>query len=144
MPLEKQYDRKEVLEKATHAFWTHGYQATSISDLVEEAELSRGSLYAAFDGKRGLFVECLAHYDQQYRSEFLASIAEDQAPLDAIQAVFEAAARPARSPSQSQYGLRPPPTTGPWTRYWTRTVLRSCRDGPSGTSYKAPCDHRYP
>ena len=96
MPLEKQYDRKEVLEKATHAFWTHGYQATSISDLVEEAELSRGSLYAAFDGKRGLFVECLAHYDQQYRSEFLASIAEDQAPLDAIQAVFEAAARPAR------------------------------------------------
>ena len=102
MPLEKQYDRTEVLENATHAFWKHGYEATSIADLVEKTGLSRGSLYDAFDGKRGLFLECLAHYDKQHRSDFLDEVAQDSRPRDAIVAVFEVAARPAK-----QTGLPP-------------------------------------
>lgn len=94
MPLEKQYDRAQVLETATLAFWRHGYEATSINDLVEETGLSRGSLYSAFDGKRGLFIECLTHYDLQYRSGFLDEVAKGKEPRAAILAVFEAAARP--------------------------------------------------
>lgn len=93
MPLEKQYDRFEVLERATRAFWKHGYEATSINDLVEQTGLNRGSLYAAFDGKRGLFVECLAHYDARHRRDFLRSVLGDLGPRDAILAVFAAASR---------------------------------------------------
>lgn len=102
MPLEKQYDRIEVLENATHAFWKHGYEATSIADLVEKTGLSRGSLYDAFDGKRGLFLECLTYYDRHHRSDFLDEVAQDRRPRDAIVAVFEVAARPAK-----QTGLPP-------------------------------------
>ncbi len=95
MPLEKQYDRIEVLEKATHVFWTRGYEATSISDLVEATRLNRGSLYTAFNGKRGLFIECLTHYDRRHRSEFLEKVSRERNSRDAILAVFEAAAHPA-------------------------------------------------
>lgn len=102
MPLEKQYDRIEVLEKATYAFWARGYEATSISDLVEEVGLNRSSLYTAFDGKRGLFIECLAYYDRQHRSGFLEKVSQDKKPHEAIMAVFEAAARPG-----NQTGLPP-------------------------------------
>lgn len=94
MPLEKQYDHAEVLDKATLAFWTNGYEATSINDLVKQTGLNRGSLYTAFDGKRGLFVECIAHYDRRHRHDFLDAVSRDLRPRDAILAVFEAAARP--------------------------------------------------
>jgi TetR/AcrR family transcriptional repressor of nem operon len=93
MPLEKKYDRAEVLEKATFAFWAHGYDATSISDLVGQTGLNRGSLYTAFGGKRGLFVECLAHYDKRHRHDFLSAVSRELGPRDAILAVFEAASR---------------------------------------------------
>ena len=93
VPIEKQYDRTEVLEKATLAFWTHGYEATSINDLVEQTGLNRGSLYTAFDGKRGLFVACLTHYDRRHRFEFLTEVSRGLEPRDAILAVFKAAAR---------------------------------------------------
>jgi TetR/AcrR family transcriptional repressor of nem operon len=96
MPLTKQYDRTGVLEKATLAFWRRGYEATSISDLVAQTGLNRGSLYEAFDGKRGLFVECLAHYDSRHRLDFLDEVSKDKGPREAILAVFEAAARTAQ------------------------------------------------
>lgn len=85
-----------MLEKATLAFWRRGYEATSISDLVEQTGLNRGSLYTAFDGKRGLFVECLAHYDSRHRLDFLDEVSKGKGPREAILAVFEAAARPSR------------------------------------------------
>jgi TetR/AcrR family transcriptional repressor of nem operon len=96
MPLTKQYDRTDVLERATLAFWRRGYEATSVSDLVEQTGLNRGSLYAAFDGKRGLFVECLAHYDSRHRLDFLDDVSKGMGPREAILAVFDAAARPAQ------------------------------------------------
>lgn len=95
MPWEKQYDETEVLERAMHAFWARGYEATSISDLVEATGINRGSLYAAFSDKRSLFIEALRYYDKHYRADFLARIDRDHAAKDAILAVFESAAEAA-------------------------------------------------
>lgn len=94
MPLEKQYDATKVLGSATRAFWTRGYEGTSINDLVSATGLNRGSLYAAFDGKRGLFLDCLAHYDGIHRRGFLDGLAQGCAPRDVILHAFEMAARP--------------------------------------------------
>ena len=59
MPWQKNYDETEVLEKATRAFWTHGYEATSMGDLVKATGINRGSMYAAFPSKRDLFLQVL-------------------------------------------------------------------------------------
>ena len=46
MPWEKQFDEKAVLDKAMQAFWSRGYEATSMQNLVECTGINRGSLYA--------------------------------------------------------------------------------------------------
>ncbi|MGI9351218.1 MAG: TetR/AcrR family transcriptional regulator [Rhizobiaceae bacterium] len=92
MPREKQYNKAEVVERAMNAFWAHGYEKTSVNDLVNTTGLNRGSLYSAFDDKRKLFIESLRSYDKRYRSEFLEDIAGRNEPVDAIIALFEEAA----------------------------------------------------
>ncbi len=43
-------------------FWSSGYHGTSLPDLLEATNLSRGSLYAAFGDKHGLFLLALDRY----------------------------------------------------------------------------------
>ena len=88
MPWKKQYDEREVLDRAMDAFWIKGYEATSISDLVAATGIHRGSLYTAYNDKRTLFIHALKHYDDEYRREFLAKISRENAPRDAIVEVF--------------------------------------------------------
>lgn len=93
MPWEKAYDETEVLERAMRAFWAHGYEATSMSDLVEATGINRGSIYAAFTDKRGLFLRALRHYDRVHRADYLERVAARHAPREAILEAFAAAAR---------------------------------------------------
>ncbi len=90
MPWDKKYDETEVLDRAMATFWAHGYEATSISDLVAATGINRGSIYAAFEDKHTLFVRALERYDQQHRFDFLARIEKDNDPKSAILAVFDA------------------------------------------------------
>src|SRR6056297_1687309 len=92
MPWEKSYNETEVLDRAMRAFWARGYRATSMSELVAATGLNRGSIYAGFTDKRGLFLSALRHYDRTRREDFLAAIARRTPPRAAILAAFEAAA----------------------------------------------------
>ena len=92
MPWEKKYDETEVVEQAMRAFWAHGYEATSVNDLVRVTGINRGSLYAAFTDKRTLFLKVLRHYDKHHQEDFLERLTARHAPKDAIIAVFDHAA----------------------------------------------------
>jgi len=95
MPWDKQYDETDVLERAMMVFWTKGYEATSVSDLVAATGIHRGSIYAAFVDKHGLFLRVLEHYDRHHRIDFLAKIESEHDPKSAILEVFEDAKRSA-------------------------------------------------
>lgn len=86
------YDMNEVLAKIMSRFWSHGYSATSISDLEEATGLFRGSLYHAFGDKREMFVQALHHYDQLYREAPIEELEKHPSPREAVLAVFETAA----------------------------------------------------
>ena len=58
----KTYDRELALAAATALFWTQGYSATSIRDLVRAMRMVPKSVYAEFGGKDGLFVAAIEHY----------------------------------------------------------------------------------
>ena len=92
MPWEKSYNETIVLDRAARAFWRRGYEATSMAELVRVTGVNRGSLYAAFEDKRTLFLRALEHYDQTYYTSFLNEIENAHEPKDAILAVFDAAA----------------------------------------------------
>jgi AcrR family transcriptional regulator len=60
------FDREAALAQATRLFWSKGYEATSIADLVEAMGIGAKSLYAAFSSKEALYAEALRHYRENY------------------------------------------------------------------------------
>ncbi len=51
-----------AVERAMNVFWSRGYHATALPDLLRATKLSRGSLYAAFGDKHSLFLRALDRY----------------------------------------------------------------------------------
>src|SRR5258708_36662868 len=62
MARQKEFDRDEVLHKAMEVFWTRGYEAASIQDLVRHMGINRQSIYDTFGDKHSLFLEALDRY----------------------------------------------------------------------------------
>ena len=58
----KVFDRDAALDKAMKLFWQHGYEATSLADLVEATGAKAPTLYAEFTNKEGLFRAVLDRY----------------------------------------------------------------------------------
>jgi TetR/AcrR family transcriptional regulator, transcriptional repressor for nem operon len=65
-------------------FWTRGYHATSLPDLLEATKLSRGSLYAAFGDKRELFLRALDRYTDGALARLDAELDSHTSPLASI------------------------------------------------------------
>ena len=62
MARHKEFDRDEALHKAMEVFWSRGYEATSIQDLVTHMGINRQSLYDTFGDKHTLFLQALDRY----------------------------------------------------------------------------------
>jgi TetR/AcrR family transcriptional repressor of nem operon len=58
----RSFDTEAAIERAMGVFWSRGYNATALPDLLRATRLSRGSLYAAFGDKHGLFLLALDRY----------------------------------------------------------------------------------
>ncbi len=93
----KQFDRDEVLDRAMAAFWTRGYEATSIDDLVQATGIGRGSLYGTFGDKRQLFLAALDRYWNTVGMEMFAELSDPDA-RHAIERMFDALIRRASNP----------------------------------------------
>jgi TetR/AcrR family transcriptional repressor of nem operon len=55
MARPREFDETEALSGAMNAFWTNGYDGTSIPHLLQATGLSRSSLYETFGDKAALF-----------------------------------------------------------------------------------------
>jgi TetR/AcrR family transcriptional repressor of nem operon len=58
----RSFDADAAVERAMNVFWSRGYHATALPDLLRATKLSRGSLYAAFGDKHSLFLLALDRY----------------------------------------------------------------------------------
>ena len=59
----REFDRDLALQQAMLAFWQHGYEGTSMADLVAATGLASARLYAAFGSKEALFREAVERYE---------------------------------------------------------------------------------
>ncbi len=64
MARTKDFDENEVLTRAMELFWSRGYNATSMEDLVVGLGISRSSLYDTYTDKHSLFIKALEYYQQ--------------------------------------------------------------------------------
>ncbi|MET3195750.1 TetR/AcrR family transcriptional regulator [Bacillus sp. OAE603] len=91
MARHKEYDEKEVLQKATELFRYQGYEKTSLQDLVSHMGIHRRSLYDTFGDKHTLFIKALEHYDHKMKNKMDIQVKNSSTVKDAIRSILEMA-----------------------------------------------------
>jgi AcrR family transcriptional regulator len=77
-----------ALERALETFRDGGFAATSLDDLSAAMGINRPSLYAAFGGKRDLFLKAYARYRKEVRERFALAFAPELTLRQSLEGVL--------------------------------------------------------
>jgi AcrR family transcriptional regulator len=78
------------VQAALRCFLRHGYEATTVKQVAEEAGTSVGQLYLTFANKYAMFVAVHAYGNQRLREEYLMpTVAADAPPWDRVMSLVE-------------------------------------------------------
>lgn len=72
---KKERTRREIYEAGMRLFARHGFDAATISDICEEADVGRGTFFLHFPSKAALLYE----FNQRVGEDFQASLSEPRA-----------------------------------------------------------------
>lgn len=92
------FDTDKVIERATQVFWSQGYTATSMADLLAAMRLSRSSLYQTFSSKQALFKRCLQYYCNDLAVQLYSNLKQAKGGREFIEQTFMDMARKADDP----------------------------------------------
>jgi TetR/AcrR family transcriptional repressor of nem operon len=82
----RSFDTEAAVERAMDVFWSRGYHATALPDLLHATKLSRGSLYAAFGDKHSLFLRALDRYIANALTRMAFELAPGKEPVEGLRA----------------------------------------------------------
>jgi len=82
------FDPSAALTQVVDLFAEKGYSETSMEDIVRATGVSRYGLYGTFGNKRELFEQALERYAEQMGKAAFVRLAEPDASLDHIRALF--------------------------------------------------------
>lgn len=85
--------RAHLVDTALRLFAAGGYHGVGIDTILAAAGVAKKTLYSHFPSKTELIAEVLRERDRRFRASLEASVAERDAPLERLQAVFEWHAR---------------------------------------------------
>lgn len=88
MARPKEFDESEVLCKALEVFWRHGYEGTSLVDLLTAMGLSKSSFYETFGSKQALFREALVRYQDDKLAQLRARLDDGHPARQSIETFF--------------------------------------------------------
>lgn len=71
----REFDADAALDALTGLFWQKGYEATSVTDIVQASGINKSSLYNAYGSKQDLFRIVLSRY-VELRMDALAEMAD--------------------------------------------------------------------
>ena len=75
--------RQQILDGARRCFQSQGFDGASINDIVKDAGVSKGTLYAYFTSKEKLF-EVLVYQDRRRQAEQSTIILDDGRPVGEV------------------------------------------------------------
>ncbi|MGW4161672.1 TetR/AcrR family transcriptional regulator [Streptomyces sp. NPDC004788] len=87
MARTKEFDPDAALQAALELFWARGYEATTMSDLVERLGIGRASIYATFGSKHELYVRALDRYRETHDPQLMAELSAPGPALPAVRAL---------------------------------------------------------
>lgn len=88
MARPREFDEQAVLDSVVGCFWSRGFEATTMRDLIDSTGLSGASLYNAFGDKRALFRVALDHFIVETIGERIDRC-DVMCPREAIQTFFD-------------------------------------------------------
>ncbi len=88
----REFEIEDALDAAAKAFWSRGYKATSLEDLMKATGLHKGSLYKAFGGKHDLFKSALEHYLRKVETVHREALGREVSAKAGLRRWFEALA----------------------------------------------------
>ncbi len=95
MPRNKEFDYDGKLLEARNLFWKRGYNATSMSELVDAMKINRSSIYLTYGNKHELFLKSLGDYMRNKDNQYHLAAGKSDEPLQAIRnivySVYESA-----------------------------------------------------
>ncbi len=84
------HTRRRILQAAMERFWTQGYGATRVSQILSDAGANSGSLYNEFGGKEGLMLEVLDRFGELMEPLVFGPAARNSPdPLERITQLFQ-------------------------------------------------------
>lgn len=87
----RKFDEAETLDRIMQVFWRQGFAATSLDQIAETTGLNRPSLYAAFGGKKDMFLKAIDRFADQMQS-YLSDAGRQQEGLKPrLEAILSAA-----------------------------------------------------
>jgi TetR/AcrR family transcriptional repressor of nem operon len=82
------FDPENALQRAMDLFWTRGYAAVSVDDLVHGSGLNRHSLYGRYQNKYGLLLATLERYRDDCIARLQATLAKPGTPRERLERVL--------------------------------------------------------
>jgi TetR/AcrR family transcriptional regulator, transcriptional repressor for nem operon len=90
----REFEPADVVEEAMQQFWTRGYRATTVDELVAATGVKPGSLYQAFSGGKGaLLAQALDRYSSLVVPQKLGDLDRPGASLAEVRAYFDGLVR---------------------------------------------------
>lgn len=86
----REFDREQALIAARDLFWHHGYEGTSLADLVVALGIASARIYKAFGSKEQLYREAIGHYER-HEGGFAARALQHPQILSAVRQMLEQA-----------------------------------------------------
>jgi AcrR family transcriptional regulator len=102
MGRHKEYERADLIERATELFRDHGYAGASTAMLVANLQVNKNSLYSEFGSKQALFNACLEHYNDTNVAKNFGPLELPDANVEQIREVFEFFAGSASGPARGR------------------------------------------
>ena len=89
MPRTTSFTPEQLSDRALQHFWTYGFHASSMDDLVKATGVSRHGIYGSFGGKKALFLSCFERYRQSVVTPAFEAVEAPDATLRSVADYFE-------------------------------------------------------
>jgi len=99
----REFDPEDALDEAVEVFWTQGFDATSLRDLLRAMDLSKSSFYQTYGSKGELYLRCI----DRYRDRVATRMMQDLERAESARAFIEDAFRALTRDLDAENGRRP-------------------------------------